>query len=195
VSPDGTKAFVTGLVLGTDHLNDYATLAYDATTGERLWVRRYDGALHRNAEAHALAVSRDGRTVFVTGDVIAGPRPSLTDATVAYDASTGARRWASLYGSGHRGATPQALEVSPDGTTLFLTGYGDGPTYYRDYTTLAYSALTGARRWAKRYDGPEGIDDYPSALAVSPDGSAVFVTGVIDWPNERDYATVAYAAG
>jgi len=169
-------------------------LSYDAATGERLWVRRYDGPLHRSAEATALAVSRDGSTVFVTGHVIAGPRSSPTDATVAYDASTGAKRWASFYGSGHRDASPQALEVSPDGTTLFVMGYGDGPTNYRDYTTVAYSAFTGARLWAKRYDGPEGIDDFPSALAVSPDGSAVFVTGGIDWPNERDYATVAYAA-
>jgi DNA-binding beta-propeller fold protein YncE len=64
VSLSGRTVFVTGQDTGTTPAFDYATVAYDATTGAQEWVARYSA---RGGSAEALAVSPDGRTVFVFG--------------------------------------------------------------------------------------------------------------------------------
>jgi hypothetical protein len=41
-SRDGTKVFVTGSSYTRATATDYATVAYDAVTGTRLWAKRYN---------------------------------------------------------------------------------------------------------------------------------------------------------
>jgi len=49
--------------------------------------------------------------------------------------------------------------------------------------------------WVERYDGLGNGDDVARNLAVSPDGSRVFVAGDSVGPSgDRDYGTVAYDA-
>jgi hypothetical protein len=58
--------FVTGYSAGSAGL-DYATVAYDAPTGPRLWVKRYNSPANRDDLATTLGVSPGGTMVFVTG--------------------------------------------------------------------------------------------------------------------------------
>jgi WD40 repeat protein len=195
VSPDGAIVFVTGYSPGSGHGDDYATLAYSASTGATLWSKRYDGPGHGSDAARGLAVSPDGLTVFVTGSSVgATGDPDYT--TVAYGATTGARLWVKRYnGPGNYVDEAHAVKVSPDGSTVFVTGFSVGLDGGFDYGTVAYDASTGAQLWARRYSGPVQRDDYASALDVSPDGSAVFVTGYSVGVGYRfDYATVGYKA-
>ena len=76
-----------------------------------------------------------------------------------------------------------------------VTGTSDGSGTASDYTTLAYDATTGSRLWLKRYNGSGNGYDYAEGLAVSPDGTKVFVTGGSWGAGSDDYATVAYGAG
>ena len=191
VSPDGSSVFVTGYSIDPNTFYDYATVAYGADTGRRLWVARYSGAA--NDLANALAVSPDGATVFVTGQSFGSAR-RFDYVTVAYDSATGAERWVARYnGPGNGDDVPYAMAVSPDGGDVFVTGYSIGDNGFKAIATVAYDAATGKRRWVARYYGPRQGDDVAFALAVSPDGGDVFVTGYSTGSN-LDYATMAYEA-
>src|SRR2546426_2627152 len=102
--------------------------------------------------------------------------------------------WASLYddpASGYDGAW--AIEASPDGAKVYVTGESGSGLGLRDYATIAYDSSTGAQLWAARYDGPDHLSDSALAMKLSPDGSSLFVTGDSDGASTAtDYATVAY---
>lgn len=192
-SPDNSKVFVTGYA-ETANAEDYATIAYNASTGARLWVARYNGPVSGTDEAYSLAASSNGSTVFVTG-YSAGPT-GLDYATVAYDAVSGTRVWEARY-DGPASGDDEAVSVvsSPDGSKVFVTGYSTGTTTSFDYATLAYDATIGATIWEARYNGPRNRSDYPESMAVSPDGTKVFVTGYNPGNNTgQDYSTVGYEA-
>jgi hypothetical protein len=88
----------------------------------------------------------------------------------------------------------QRIAVSSDGTKVFITGSSASATG-GDYETIAYDASTGAKRWAERYNGPSDSRDEATSVAVSPNGSQVFVTGSSPaGTTSDDFATVAYTA-
>ena len=175
LSPDGSSVFVTGQAQLGGQIH-YATVAYDASTGARLWADRPQrGGSH---DADAIAVSPNGSAVFVTG-MTGDPRSrDWGYLTIGYDASTGARLWSDRYqhqGIGYDRA--QDVEVSPDGRRLFVTGSSAGRDNHEDYLTIAYDIDTGGRMWVARYSGPGDTDADAKALSVTPDGTEVFVTG------------------
>jgi hypothetical protein len=197
VSPDGSELFVTGVSSDPSSHMDYATLAYDSSTGALLWTKRYNGPGNGFDAASAIGVSPDGSTVFVTGLSAGSTRVDDHDyATVAYDAVTGARLWAERYdgpGNDADDADANALGVSPDGSQVFVTGGILGSRGNFNYATVSYDTATGVRLWAVRYNGPSNGFDVPTTLGVSPDGSQVFVTGdSVGTTGDDDYATVAY---
>ena len=192
VSPDGSVVFVTGHSRGTRNGHDYATVAYDATSGAELWAMGYNGPANDDDRAAALGVSSDGSAVFVTGSI--GSTNGYAYATVAYDASTGTELWVKRSWRRHS-SDARALEVSPDGSAVFVTGAGGRTTGLDDFATVAYDASSGDRLWARRYNGSADDLDVPHAIRTSPDGSTLFVTGVSGgFTSGYDYATVAYDA-
>jgi putative pyrroloquinoline-quinone binding quinoprotein len=194
VSPDGSEVFITGYSDGGPTRDDYATVAYDASTGAVRWGRRYDGPGHNIDDASSITVTPDGSAVYVTGYSVGAQ--SLGDyATVAYDAATGSSLWLARY-DGPAGDidSAHAIGVSPDGSKVFVTGHSDeGGSSRYDYATLAYDATAGTALWEQRYDGPFG-SDLALSLGVSADGSRVFITGWSAGSNYSDWATVAYEA-
>ncbi len=187
VSPSGSTVFVTGRG-ATSNSPDYATVAYNATTGAQLWVKlyRYPGS---DSTATSVAVSPTGSTVFVTGYYAASS--SAGYATVAYSATTGAQLWVTLYSPLGGSDAAYSVAVSPSGKTVFVTGgvYGGGGEGDEDYATVAYNAATGAQLWVKRYN-PNGGTNYAYSVAVSPTGGTAYVTG----GSGDGYATIAYNA-
>jgi WD40 repeat protein len=191
VSPGGATVYVTGTSYGGAATgDDYATVAYSAATGARLWVQRYNGPGHGNDAASSVAVSPGGSRVFVTG-ASQGTRSGPDYATVAYSAATGARLWVQRYnGPANGNDAASSVAVSPGGSRVFVTGGSQGTRSGPDYATVAYSAATGARLWVTRYNSPANGDDAARSVAVSPGGSRVYVTGG-SYPGS---ATLAYSA-
>jgi outer membrane protein assembly factor BamB len=186
VSPSGSAVFVTG-----SSGSAAATVAYNPVTGARLWVARFSRPGGYASQASALTVSPDGTMVVIAGANIVS---SGDYATVAYNASTGARLWAEDYsGPGHGDDEAASVAISPTGDAVYVTGESWGRSQVYDYATVAYDAATGAQQWAARYNGPASIGGQATAVAASPDGSTVFVTGQAD-AGSGDYATVAYNA-
>src|SRR5258706_194498 len=194
VSPDADTVFVTGSDNAASNGDDYVTGAYNAATGATQWVRRYNGPGNGVDQAYAVAVSPGGGTVYITGASI-GSAGAWDDATIAYSAATGATRWLRRYSSSYGTSQGHALAVSPGGGTVYVTGFSVGGASEEDYRTVAYNAVTGARRWARRYNGPGNGTDEASSVAVSPGGTTVYVTGYSPGATSGDdYATVAYNA-
>jgi hypothetical protein len=142
----------------------------------------------------ALGVSPDGSAVYVTG--FSGFGTAGKYVTVAERSDTGAPIWLAEYGGGFAGGSvAEDLAVSPDGALIFVTGGASfGPTG-KDYATVAYDAVTGVQVWEARYEGPGNSNDTAYAIALSPDGDRVFVTGSsVGVGTAEDVATVAYDA-
>jgi DNA-binding beta-propeller fold protein YncE len=195
VSPDSSKVFVTGESYGGSSTGyDYATIGINATTGGSLWLRRYNGPGSSTDSGQSVVVSPDGSKVFVTG-YSEGESTYYDYATIAYDAVTGVELWAARFSrSPDSDDEPWSLAVSPDGSRVFVTGFSTGPTSQRDWATVAYDAITGTPVWVKRHNGPAKQDDNASDLAVSPDGTTLFVVGT-EWGTASfaDAAIVAYS--
>ena len=190
VSPDGSRVFVSGFSISTGTSRDIVTIGYGAATGRELWRTRYDGAVHREDQANAMAVSPDGSQVFVTGYSDRSKR-LRNYVTLAYGAKTGRERWFRDYqGPGGFNNTAKAIVVSPDGSRVFVAGYRSGFDG-RDFETLAYSSA-GVRLWRRAYNGPLDAFDQATAIGVSPTGARVYVTGFQNDVSNRDYATLAY---
>jgi WD40 repeat protein len=194
LSPDGSMVFVTGQS-HTGHANDdFATIAYDASTGAQRWLAVYDSSGGGDS-ASDLAVSPDSKIVYVVGR-----SADVTEdlAVIAYDAATGRQVWIAMFKPTRRMIEePQEIVVSPDGTQLFVTGYEVGQFDDTRYNTVAFSAATGDMQWYQQDVPRTGADPLGIAfdLAVSPDGSHVFVTGIAGTAyGAEDATTVSYAA-
>ena len=185
VGSDGQHLFVTG----TSN-NDYLTIAYRTLDGKQLWTRRFDDGVKDDAKD--IAVSPTGNQVFVTGT--SGPGIGTDYATVAYRADNGNELWRRWFGSDH-GDQAAALAVGPDGTRVYVTGHSTGSGTSKDIATVAYRSTTGETAWKMRYDGPAGLKDRGTGIAVSPDGSSVFAAGSSEHATDQyDKVTIAYAS-
>jgi hypothetical protein len=210
---DGKRLYVTGYssialaappAPGAENY-DFATIAYDTATGDELWISRYDGPASFWDIPYAIGVGNvrqsDGsrrEEVFVTGrsNGASSDNSQADFATVAYDGLTGTQLWVSRYdGPAHDRDLAYGLAVSPDGSSVLVTGESAGNG--ADYATICYDALTGTQRWLARYDN--GSDDLPLDIIVSPAGGTVAVTGFSVNPIAgegvtplRDAATILY---
>jgi outer membrane protein assembly factor BamB len=193
VSPNGKAVFVTGGFYHVNSSSAYVTIAYNVITGAQLWVKSsYSDSYGDVTAASSVAVSPNGKDVYVTGDAEVASEFGGNAVTIAYSAATGAQLWAKSYdgGSSDLMTNASSVAVSPDGKTVYVTGSTSSTART---ATVAYSAATGAQLWAENYN-PGGNDDsdITSAMAVGPSG--VFVTGNGRTYDSSYYLTIAYAS-
>jgi outer membrane protein assembly factor BamB len=167
VTPDGSTVVAAGY--------DF-TAGYNAATGAQLWTQTIPPG-SAAVGSTTLAMSPSGSTAFVsqvayvynkTGEII-----NAYYLTTAYNTATGATVWQKQYDTGP-GYGPSAIEVSPDGSTVFIAGTGRVAKNFT-YDTVACNAAIGAKLWSATFEAD--ARNVAESLAVSPNSDEVFVTG------------------
>ena len=179
VSATDTRVFVTGRSQGEDGSYDWATVAYDAATGVRLWAARVAGDEGLDDFSWTVVTSADGSTVYVGGGVDDGAEMPGDALVVAYDAATGDERWRARYDSGFYDGGFRLFR-SPGGDRLFLAGGTRRGNDSMNYLALGIEAEDpehlGDIVWSSFYASGQGHDEIRGA-ALSPDGTRLVVTG------------------
>lgn len=181
VSADGARVYAAGSVDNVGTGRDMVVIAFDATTGARLWTATYAGTASAQDQAAALAVV--GSHVVVTG-------MSGNDfATVAFHSTDGTRAWVSRIASSWGGV---AIVPSADGARVFVAGSVSTPSGWTQMLTAAYATATGAKLWQAQDDGHYS---WANRVAVDALGQRVYTVGQLQTEDYWSYARLtAYDA-
>jgi hypothetical protein len=196
VSSDGSSVFVAGVENRSNARNVRSvTIAYDAATGAIRWLSTQSGVASYE-DTVRVGVSPDAERVYVA------TRERASEGTTglvvrALDAATGSEVWSGRHPAADKVLKP-SLAVSPDGRRVFVGATeGYDSEQGADYLVTAFGAdeagQAGELLWTARYDGPY-TNDLLHAMAMAPDGSAVYATGESEGPWRNDAATVAFGA-
>jgi hypothetical protein len=179
---------VPGESTGSGTGYDYATVKYNNTNGNQVWVARYDGPGSGDDVAEAIAIDGSGN-IFVTGGST-GSGTGYDYATIKYN-SAGAEQLVMRYnGPGNSDDGASALAFDGSGN-IFVTGESNSTGASFDYATIKYNSA-GAEQWVIRYNGPGNGTDGASAIAVGGT-DYIYVTGYsYGSGTDYDYATIKY---
>ena len=149
VTPDGTRSYYSANGSAQVRMIDLATDTVGATIG---------GV---GASPRGLAAKADGSTVYVVSDT----------GVVVIDSNPASGTYNSVVGTIAIGGNGQDVVFSPDGKWAYVTNQGvDGQVFVIDTDPGSGSYNTVFRTISL------GVGEKPSAVAVSPDGSTLYVT-------------------
>jgi hypothetical protein len=176
---DGGNALVTGASSG-----DFLTIRYDAA-GTQVWTARFDGGMHD--EPTAIALDHEGN-VFVTGGSLSAT--SFDILTVKYGRD-GKQAWAVRFDGPDGGDDAPAGIVLDGSGSAFVAGTSwDLEGTGSDYVVVKYDA-SGREIWTASWDGPDGLEDRASGVALDASGN-IAVTGLsLDASGDLAIATMA----
>ncbi|MFD3000299.1 hypothetical protein ACFS7Z_07995, partial [Pontibacter toksunensis] len=211
--------YVTGSSTGSENAILYATVRYNAATGEETWAELYDGPGSGASFVSDIAVGNAGG-VYVTGSSSDTNTSLGTDyLTVRYDAATGEEVWAERYnsmGSNEDLAVDVALDL--EGNVIVTGSSYRGPETNNDFLTIKYSqqaqcpdisdaVITGltsvqAGTTSSVYSLPNtGANSFSWLITDSQGNPYTNFTGqgtssiTVDWPSAPDFFKVSVSTG
>jgi len=190
ITSDNNAVYVTGWSFFPSR--DIVTIKYDAATGNRLWVRNYNGTGNGGDYGFAIAVNAAGE-VYVTGGSDVGGAQKFT--TLKFDAAGNmVAGWPSVYTGGLSSTFDQAQAIKLDGSgNAYVTGKSGGAGT-ENYLTLKINN-NGTVAWAKTYNGTQNTEDNALALVLDNTASNVYVGGYsFRIGGVQDFTTIKYNA-
>lgn len=184
LSPDGLDLYVTSAhdntLLAFTRENDPNVTGYGQLTRSLAYQDNLAG-VDGIRGASAIAITRDGRHLYVTGEY------ENALAVFARDPATGALSWVDQVRYGDPGLAgmldPLAVAVSHDGAFVYVAGYSDDSVTVfereRDPASADFGRLSIVENVLNGMNGVDGMRG-PADLTVSPDDQDLYVTGFID---------------
>jgi outer membrane protein assembly factor BamB len=176
VSANGAMVFATGWVDMLGHGDDFMTVAFETSSGNKVWQRRYDGT---GGLDQAVDIAVLGTRVFVVGTSNRGGAAGYDLITIAYERDTGQQLWLRRYN--FMNSDDSAAAVHAIGGHVFVTGLSGFKM-----VTIALSPATGATQWTRR------TNQAGESLDVIARGTRVYVLGRVFTPVHADAVLTAY---
>jgi hypothetical protein len=188
-TPDNKVAILCGESEGPLGNADFITVAYDLSSGTKLWQRRNAGPGKDYDGCYDLVISPDSATVVTAGESFV----ATTDfTTIAYDVATGIQKWIKrLDGPGKGNDIASGVAITPDGKFVVLAGVSANSAD-DDVFTISYETTTGNPSWSSFYDGAAHGNDGADDIAMMPDGLHVAVAGDVAGATAGDIVTLAF---
>ena len=166
------RLFVAGFVSTPDFSRDFVVRAYDAQTGALIWYDRVD----RGSDDFALAVTTDGRTVWVSGNTRAAPgQPDVNWLVRAYEATSGELLWQDVFDRGGGFDAVQNRSLLAANGVVHVGGSSTTPATLRVDSPEASAGLRGPivwQIWSRPMTPPASGALVEAASVAQPDGDA-----------------------
>ncbi|MDP9225070.1 MAG: PQQ-binding-like beta-propeller repeat protein [Actinomycetota bacterium] len=166
------------------------TVAYDPSTGRRVWRRTYVGPRGRSAEVSDIvnASGAEQRT-----DVVVTGTSDGDYATVAYEGATGKELWVAREGGG----AAYALDTTGEADVVTVTGVRDDPTKPSTFDYLIANGQGGPLSTIPSWD-VSVREDVAGRIALSGTdtaGPAMIVNGSLAWQKQspESFSTVQFS--
>ncbi|MBV6480063.1 MAG: hypothetical protein HGGPFJEG_02897 [Ignavibacteria bacterium] len=170
---------------------DYLTMKLNATTGDSLWIRSYNGPCNGYLSDFATSLAVDGSgNVFVTGASTSCSGRNYDFATVKYNPN-GVEQWVSRYdGAGaNNGDYGKAIEVDEMGS-IYVAGLSCESSF-ENFATIKYDK-DGNQNWLQIYGSPTAAYTL-NGMKIDNSGNVYVVGKSPDASSTSKLATVKYS--
>ena len=172
-----------------DDWADVLLVRWDSS-GNLVWKKAYDSGSHLIDEAVDVAVDGDGNVTLVGYSQTS--TTGLDWVVISYRPD-GTRRYVQRYdGPAHLTDAPAKMLLDSAGR-VYVVGYSTSAANGSDAMLIKYSA-TGARLWAKRFNGSGNGADNALALRARPGGGVYVAGSTTSIGPDQDALALAYTS-
>ncbi len=168
---------------------DNATIKYNSS-GDSLWVRRYNGPQNGLDLGNSISVGPSGN-IYIAGITGTNNPIGFDFSTISYTPS-GNLRWAAMY-NGPGNNDDQAQNLKTDSLeNVYVLGISRGVGTNYDFALVKYDS-EGALLGTARYNGPGNGADYPANMVLDNIGR-IYITGAATGVGtDLDITTLRYS--
>lgn len=179
-------ALFVGIILAFGILQAYAI-----TSGQQLWVKRYNAPIDGGDWARASAID-SSNNVYVLGT----SRANVFDfdfALVKYG-PTGSQKWARRYnGPGNDFDNATAIAIDSNNNVYIGGSTGEFGSDNEDFALVKYDPA-GNRKWVRHYSGPGDRADSMHKIAIDSNNNVYVIGSIHGGSTKYDYAIIKYSS-